>query len=52
MKKRGRVVDEDILSKTTLNMDGKQIINVILLRLVLLIPVIRPRLGFSRLYIP
>ena len=26
--KRGRVVDEDILSKTTLNMDGKRIINV------------------------
>ena len=26
--KRGRVVDEDILSNATLNMDGKQIINV------------------------
>ena len=26
--KRGRVVDEDILSKTTLNIDGKRIINV------------------------
>ena len=26
--KRGRVVGEDILSKTTLNMDGKRIINV------------------------
>ena len=26
--KRGRVVDEDILSKTTLNMDGKRIVNV------------------------
>ena len=26
--KRERVVDEDILSKTTLNMDGKRIINV------------------------
>ena len=25
--KHGRVVDEDILSKTTLNMDGKRIIN-------------------------
>ena len=26
--KRGRVVDEDILSNATLNMDGKRIINV------------------------
>lgn len=26
--KRGRVVDKDILSKTTLTMDGKRIINV------------------------
>ena len=25
--KRGRVVDEDILSNATLNMDGKRIIN-------------------------
>ena len=27
-EKRGRVVDEDILSNATLNMDGKRIINV------------------------